>query len=302
MKIKLLKAQDKKRLEEYLAPHKAECMFICSNLKAAGIEYKGIDFQGEYFGCFKNSSEQLEGVIVHYWNGNIMMHAYDKAILEQLTEHLRKHTTRPIAGVLGPNLQAEHVIKNLGLSNARFSTNSKDGLYELNLANLNEQDIPSNFNVVSAQEVSREVLINWIKNYDIEALGASNDAGFENRITEDVNQRIQKNDSWVLLSNGTPVSLSAFNARLEDMVQVGPVWTPSEHRNQGFARLLLAYTLAEEKRKGIKKAILFTDNPAAIKAYQAIGFKRISDYRLALLEKPLKLPYHKKSSSVNHNT
>ena len=92
-----------------------------------------------------------------------------------------------------------------------------------------------------------------------------------------MNRHLEKNDNWVLLPNGTPVSLTAFNARLEDMVQVGPVWTPPEHRNKSFARLLLAYILCQEKSKGTKKAILFTDHPAAIKAYLSIGFKKIGD-------------------------
>ena len=52
MNIRLLKSQDIHALEEYLAPHKAECMFICSNLKLAGIDYGGSDFEGEYFGYF----------------------------------------------------------------------------------------------------------------------------------------------------------------------------------------------------------------------------------------------------------
>jgi len=72
MDIRLLKAEDTKKLEEYLAHHKAECMFICSNLRAAGIEYKGADFEGECFGCFDKHGDhvkQLLGVIVHYWNG-----------------------------------------------------------------------------------------------------------------------------------------------------------------------------------------------------------------------------------------
>jgi len=45
-------------------------MFICSNLKAGGIEYKGDDFQGEYFCCFEynilDHTEQLKGFIVHF--------------------------------------------------------------------------------------------------------------------------------------------------------------------------------------------------------------------------------------------
>ena len=114
MSIRSLKHQNTKKLEEYLAPYKAECMFICSNLKAAGIEYKGADFQGEYFGYFNNSYEQKEqllGVIVHYWNGNVMMYAPNKTILTQLTAHIKNHIKGPIAGVLGPNIQAEYVTK-----------------------------------------------------------------------------------------------------------------------------------------------------------------------------------------------
>ncbi len=44
MNISLLKAQDTSKLEEYLAPHNTECMSICSNLRVAGIEYRGEDF------------------------------------------------------------------------------------------------------------------------------------------------------------------------------------------------------------------------------------------------------------------
>jgi predicted GNAT family acetyltransferase len=149
--------------------------------------------------------------------------------------------------------------------------------------------MPSNFDVVLAQDVSKDVLVKWMKSYDIEALGASKGGSSEKQVEEHESLRFQKNDSWVLLLDGTPVSFSAFNARLTDMLQVGPIWTPPEYRNKGFARLLLAYTLYQEKLKGTKQAILFTDNPAAIKAYLAIGFKKIGEYRLALLEKPTKL-------------
>ena len=292
MNISLLKSQDTKALEEYLNPHKAECMFICSNLKATGIDYKGADFEGEYFGYLDKHDTHLKrllGVIVHYWNGNVMMHAEGHDVLEKLILHLKKNISRPVAGILGPNIQAEHVIKKLGLSECSFGINSNEGLYEINLEALNKLNMPSSMKVVSAQNVPKSILIEWMKSYDIEALGALNDETLEKQVQEHWNLRLQKNDSWVLLLDETPVALSAFNARFADMVQVGPVWTPPEYRNQGFARLLLAYTLYQEKLKGTKQAILFTDNPAAIKAYLAIGFKKIGNYRLALLEKPIKL-------------
>lgn len=286
MNIRLLKSEDKKVLEEYLAPHKTECMFMCSNLKAAGIDYKGADFEGEYFGSF-NTNDQLKGVIVHYWNGNVMMHAKDQDVLEKLISHFKKNRRRPIAGILGPNTQAELVIHQLELSGRKFRMNRNEGLYEINLTSFNELSMPQHMKVVPVQDVPHTLLIAWMKSYAMEALGASDDQALEKEVQEHWNLRLQKKDSWVLLCDDTPVALSAFNARLTDMVQVGPVWTPPEQRNQGYARLLLAYTLYQEKRNGTKQAILFTDHPAAIKVYLAIGFEKIGYYRLALLEKPI---------------
>lgn len=154
-------------------------------------------------------------------------------VLEKLILHLKKNISRPIAGILGPNIQAEHVIKKLDLSGHNFGINSNEGLYEINLEALNELSMPSNMRVVSAQDVTKNILIEWMKSYDIEALGALNDENLEKQVQEHWNLRLQKNDSWVLLLDGTPVALSAFNARLSDMVQVGPVWTPPEYRNKG---------------------------------------------------------------------
>lgn len=288
MEIRLLNKQDLTKLETYLASHKTECMFICNNLKVAGIEYKGADFQGEYFGCFKKNSlehtEQLTGFIVHYWNGNIMMHAANNEILEHLIIHLKAKITRPIAGILGPNLQAEYVLQKLGLTNANFNINRKEWLYKINIFTLKEINLSDNLNIVAAQDVSKDLLIKWMQAYDLEALGSSKDSKFEERAIDKVNRLIQK-DCDILLSNGIPVSLCAFNARLDNMVQVGPVWTPPEHRNKGFARLLLTFMLMQEKIKGTKEAILFTSDPAAIKVYINIGFEKTGDYRLALLEK-----------------
>jgi GNAT superfamily N-acetyltransferase len=261
-------------------------MFMCSNLKAAGIKYKGGTFEGEYYGHFSRHPEQLTGVIVHYWNGNIMMFARDEKILVGLAIHLKNKAIRPIAGVLGPNNQAECVIKTLGLSHENYAVNRKEKLYEINLSDLNETQISHPFTIVEAKDISKDLLVKWMQDYEVEALGAAKDAELPKRAEIKANGLI-KGNCWILMMNTVPVSLSAFNACLDDMVQVGPVWTPPEHRNQGFARLLLAHTLVKNKRKS--KALLFTDNPSAIKAYESLGFKPIGDYRLALLKKPLTL-------------
>lgn len=288
MTIKLLSNNDKVQLEAYLAPHKAEAMFICSNLKGAGIEYHGENFQGHYYGYFDDYSGELKGVIVHYWNGNIMMYASEEPILQHLTIHLKEVTKRPIGGILGLNSLAEKVIQWLGLADMKYNINSNEGLYELGLEELEPQNLLDGFEVVEAAEVAKDLLIKWREDYEIEALGSAKDEAMQKRAEEAV-ANFQKGDCWVLKQDDAPVSLCGFNARLEDIVQIGPVWTPPAFRNQGFAKNIVSQTLVYAKKQGVKKAILFTDNPPAIRAYEAIGFKKIDHFRLAILTKTVTL-------------
>jgi GNAT superfamily N-acetyltransferase len=284
MNVRLLDAKDKKRLEDFLAPHKSQSMFICSNLRAAGVEYKNEMFHGEYFGSFCSLSGNLNGVIVHYWNGNIMMFASNLSTLSHLVLILKQNIKRSIIGILGPDNQAKLVIKELGLVNEDYEVNSKEGLYELHLEKLDQLHLPPGFKIIDASRASKDTLIKWIENYEIEALCAERNIELVKRVENKVD-RLMKSDCLVLIKDGIAVSLSAFNARIEGMVQIGPVWTPPEYRNQGFSRLLVASSLLTEKNNGTKAAILFANNPAAVRSYESIGFKIIGDYRLAILKK-----------------
>ncbi|MES2215113.1 MAG: GNAT family N-acetyltransferase [Pseudomonadota bacterium] len=284
MSIRLLNKQDTKLLKGFLSPHKTQCMFICGNLNVAGIEYKDAKFHGEYLGYFSDTSERIKGIIVHSWNGNVMMFAPDTEILRGLVTHLKGVIKRPIAGILGPNNQAAFVIRELGLSGKTFDINNNKKLYEINLDFLNEPNLPLSFKVVKAKEISRDLLEKWMQDYEIEALGSKKNSDLTKRAEIEADGLIKNTDCWILIKDNIPVSLCSCNARVDDMLQIGPVWTPPEHRNQGFSKFLLAHVLAKVKREGVIKAVLFTDNPAAIKVYESIGFKIIGEYRLAILE------------------
>lgn len=174
----------------------------------------------------------------------------------------------------------------LGLSNACFSFNNNDGLYEKDLSHCPVPLMPENSVVVLARDVPKTLLRFWMEGYEVEALKAPKDHQLPYRVEAKVARLVQK-DCWVLMVSNTCVSLVGFNARLENTVQVGPVWTPLEHRGQGFARLLLSYVLAQEAQKGIQKAILFTGDSAAVRVYAHVGFQKIGDYRVALLKEPV---------------
>lgn len=83
------------------------------------------------------------------------------------------------------------------------------------------------------------------------------------------------------VSDGVPVSLSAINASLPDVVQLGGIYTPPALRGRGHARAAVAASLLAARERGASRAVLFTKNPSAVRTYEALGFRRIGDYARA---------------------
>lgn len=290
MQVRKLNNTDHEILEIYLRDYTETCIFIRSNAKQVGLEYIDDDFYGDYFGAFDEKGA-LTGVLVHYWNGNIMMQAENDNVLRLLTTYMKKKIRRPILGVLGDDKQAKIILDMLMLNHEEFATNCRDGLYALDLISMKFPCFKHNHKIemIPAERLNQKLLRDWVKAYEIEALGAEDNDRLDSHVESRVNRISKKGSTWALLVDNIPVSLSGFNAQLYDVVQIGPVWTPPEHRSNGYARLLVAMTLNYVKKQGVDKAILFTDNPAAIKAYQAIGFEHIGEFRLAILKNPVYL-------------
>lgn len=288
--MRKLRAGEEEKLEVFLSKYAQTSMFLRSNCEAVGLEYKDERYHGEYLASF-DKSENVQGVLAHYWNGNVIVQAPDDNVLHQLINAFKNRVSRPVAGVLGPGKQGKIVIKSLGLSQKAFAVEHNEALYALDLDKLN---VPDSLNrehcqIIEVGEIGRNVLKQWIRAYQIEALGAEDNKELDLIVENRVERTISEKSCWGLLIDGVPVSLSGFNSRLPDMVQIGPVWTPPEYRSLGYARTVVALTLEKAKEEGVKKAILFTNDPAAIKAYEAIGFEKIGHYCLALLKQPCKI-------------
>lgn len=292
--VRLLKKSDEAAAENFLSRHARTTMFMRSNLRRAGVDYAEKTYHGNYYGAFDEDGNggkaALQGVLAHYWNHNLMMQAADHTALGALIEHFKREAKRPVGGILGDLEQTAYAISALKIAEGDFAINESEGLYDLDLADLK---IPTQYDdarhkIVPARDIGAALLTDWITAYDIEALGAEKGSQLEKSVSTDVENTIKGDNRWALLDNGTPVALCGFNAELPDIVQIGPVWTPPEHRGNGYARLVLALSLAQaQKERGIRKSILFTDTPAAIKAYESIGFVRNGSYRIALLKKPV---------------
>jgi predicted GNAT family acetyltransferase len=79
--------------------------------------------------------------------------------------------------------------------------------------------------------------------------------------------------------DAVPVSMASISAPIEGMSRISLVYTPPEHRRQGYAAALTAALCQTSLDAGVRETLLFTDlaNPTANGVYQRIGFEPISD-------------------------
>ena len=103
---------------------------------------------------------------------------------------------------------------------------------------------------------------------------------------ESVERYLASQRQWVLEVGGKLVSTCTFNAEIREVVQVGRSNTPPDACGRGHALPVVAAALLDARAEGAGDAILFTDddNQAAQKAYRAIGFRPIGDYRIVLVQ------------------
>lgn len=189
-----------------------------------------------------------------------------------------------VAGLNGAATLVDGMRAVLGLDDAAFDLNRVEPLYRLSLDQLRD---PGPAEIRKPEQQDAALLTQWFRAYHIEALGAADDATLTRVIADRVDATISSGHVRLLIQNGQPTAMTAFNAHLPDMVQIGGVYTPQNARGKGLARRVVAAHLKEARTAGVQTAILFASGEAACRAYEAIGFERIGDYTLAILSTPV---------------
>jgi GNAT superfamily N-acetyltransferase len=83
----------------------------------------------------------------------------------------------------------------------------------------------------------------------------------------------------LLLVDGEAVAGGAFKRVDDDTVEVKRVWTHSEHRRRGYARLVMAELEFEAARRGNHTVVLTTGarQPEAVALYLSLGYQPLFD-------------------------
>ncbi|MEM7168213.1 MAG: GNAT family N-acetyltransferase [Planctomycetota bacterium] len=279
MKLQKLGEEQRTQLAQFLEQRPDTTMFLRANLQRGGIEYHGQTLQAEYWGLFDASGE-LVGVTAHAWNGSLLLDGRDQTatLLAQLAPHLN----RPIQGLTGVWDEVVTARAVLGLNDRATTLESCEDLMSLPLEQLRLPESLRRGDVCyrRSQDDDVPLLQRWRSAYAVETLGAEAGPETDQKSAEGVLRAHHQNDLWVLESEGELVAMTAFNARLDDCVQVGGVFTPKDLRCQGYGRGVVAGSLQDVHAEGVGRALLFTENPWARRAYEALGFEVVGDYGL----------------------
>jgi uncharacterized protein len=280
MDIRPLTPDDESQLEAFLISHRDSSMFIRSHARRRGVVDQGQPFQATYAGAFRNGV--LVGVLTQ--GGNGMVHVQSPDAAPDLARACVAWGGRQVSGLTGPLDQVREARVALGLDIATAKLCADEGLYALNLSDVIVPSALASGEIVCEVPAPqlRDTLCRWRLAYDIELLGATDSPEHLSRAASFLDQQITGGNAWVALDRGRPVSLSAFNATLPDMVQLGGIYTPPELRGRGFARVAVAASLLAARDRGASRAVLFTNNPSAVRTYEAVGFERVGDFGLIL--------------------
>ena len=285
--IRILQPGDEPTLEACLLPRIESSMFLISNMRSSGLVDHGQPYEGTYAAAFEGGN--IVAVVAHYWNGNLVLQAAGHA--DALWRAATKASERSIEGLIGPDDQVGSVKEALGVDDSHVQMDETEKLYSLKLDELIEPDGLRSGRLHGRRIEPRdlELVTQWRIAYSHEALGEEDSPQLCQRCRATIERSLREGHTWILEDQGQPVACSSFNAAITEAVQVGGVWTPPELRRRGYGRAVVAASLVDARAENVEMAILFTGktNVAAQKAYVALGFRHIGDYRIVLLKSPL---------------
>jgi ribosomal protein S18 acetylase RimI-like enzyme len=285
--IRLLGAADEAALERFLVRHADSSMFLRSNARAYGLRDGGERLHGTYAAAF--DGDQIAGVAAHYRSHVLVLQAPVVGAAAALASRAVAASGRPVGGLIGPLAQVMEARTALGLDGAGAAMESEEDLFALELSQMQVPAALADGRLVCRLPDGNDEMAQaraWRTAYAIEALGSTPGPDLDDEVRGSIAREVGRGDLWLLLDGerGRPLSMTATNARLPDMVSIGGVYTPPELRGRGHGRAVVAGQLVDVQRTGVRRAVLFTgrDNTPARRAYEGLGFRIVGDYALIL--------------------
>jgi len=279
--IRLLGPGDEAPLNRFLVARGDLAQLLRANLSRGGIADRGKPYQGTY--AARLERDAVTAVAAHYWNGMLLVHAdgYPEGVARCALEA----SNRALGGLLGPWDQVVGLSRALGLPRDAWGLDRPQKLMALDLTDLVVPEPLARGDLVCrrARSSELELLYNWRAAFDAETLGRREDQALRAAARRMVDRLQMDGDNWVLTRDGRLLATCAVLGETDETIQIGGVHTPKGRRGRGYGRAVVAGTLLAVRARGRNRATLFTDNPAAERAYRAIGFAAVDEVGFVVL-------------------
>jgi uncharacterized protein len=278
MTIRLLGPNDEAALEAFLSSHRDSSMFLRSNVRLSGLVYRQAAFHGQYLAAF--NGEAIVSVIAHAWNGVLLVQTPERAA--DVARAVVASSGRKVTGILGPRAHVAAAREALGLDDAPLQTQRDETLFGLELEQLVVPTLDEALESRALQPRDRATIIDWRVAYNVETLEGNDGPDALIAASTWFDWLLADGTARVATKGGELLSLSAFSARLPDVVQLGGIFTPPALRRRHYARAVIAASLIAARDSGVQRAVLFANNQNAIRAYESLGFERTGEFGLVL--------------------
>uniref|UniRef100_A0A7S3LNB7 N-acetyltransferase domain-containing protein n=1 Tax=Aplanochytrium stocchinoi TaxID=215587 RepID=A0A7S3LNB7_9STRA len=263
-----------------------DAVFLESNIMAVGtLRDDGSHFSATYAGIF-DSSRNLKAIAAHCWNGNILISADTGVPPNEISSLVRvvfenSPSDRSISGFLGTPWAVEAC---LNLVDKQHSSISDCKMYNCNSASLvSFSNVDITARIASVKDI--DIVSIWRRDFMKECL----DISVENtEARKQMLNQIEGSHLWVLENEDTLLAMASVIAETEDRFMIGNVFTPPEYRSRGYGKQIISGLVsgAMQNNPSFSTALLFTDRPAGVKVYNAVGFRECGFYKMVLLHEP----------------
>lgn len=256
---------------EYLSTQPDVSMHLASNLAKCSSD--------DSFDCLAafDECENICGIIFHHENGRVML-SCDSDIIAcvMAREFAKTQSETPVTGIIGVRTQADKLIDALNVDREHFLVNRPEVLYALNLNNFKYEGLASPCSLLTPDDIHSNTAHSLLSEFESIATGSPPTL----ECSSFANKEIR-----FLADSKNILSMVGVSARAFNCVQLGYIYTPPEHRKNGYARAAIAMLLNEELQKGTTRAVLFTANPTARRIYVELGFVSVAEFTYAILGK-----------------
>ena len=267
---------DREALVDFMVEHAPIMMFPLANLNRYGL---GGQHPRAISAWVAKSGDRITDVLTWSQDGMVFP-CCPSGHWDACLEVLRG---QKVLGFLGEGRQATALRQVCGLTQ-RAKLDALEPSFVLSLSDLIMPDTDG-FVLRPLAAAPHDLMVDWRAAYEVETLSMPK-AQAAAQAERFVRHAMTTDSHRVVLRDGVPVCMTGFNAMLPEIVQVGGVYTPPEHRGHGYAKVALAQHLMEVAVDGVTEAVLSAANESAARVYTALGFKRTGTFALVIFDTP----------------